>query len=132
MSLPALEDIAAHSGTTDPIEGLIRVETLQPHVQGPLRLFTDGLPQRLPAAATGFLTHRYSDLSRRFKPQRHLVRRLVSQQFKAHVNRIVEVADDGTRNRGHHRGRRTATMRWGGDGCIGASARGFRADVSAV
>lgn len=27
MSLPALEDIAAHSGTTDPIEGLIRVET---------------------------------------------------------------------------------------------------------
>jgi hypothetical protein len=27
MSLPALEDIAAHSCTTDPIEGLIRVET---------------------------------------------------------------------------------------------------------
>jgi hypothetical protein len=90
MSLPALEDIAAHSGTTDPIEGLIRVETLQPHVQGPLRLFTDGLPQRLPAAAASFLTHRYSGLSRSFKPQTHRVRRLVSQRFKAHVNGTVE------------------------------------------
>ena len=27
MSLPALEDITAHTGTTDPIEGLIRIET---------------------------------------------------------------------------------------------------------
>jgi hypothetical protein len=48
------------------------------------------------------------------------------------VNRTVEVADDGTRNRGHHRGRRTATIRWRDDGCIGASAGGFRADISAA
>ena len=27
MSLPALEDIAAHSGTTRPIEGVVRIET---------------------------------------------------------------------------------------------------------
>ena len=27
MSLPALEDIAAHRGTTDPIEGVVRIET---------------------------------------------------------------------------------------------------------
>ena len=27
MSLPALEDITAHTGTTDPIDGLIRIET---------------------------------------------------------------------------------------------------------
>ena len=27
MSLPALEDITAHTGTTNPIEGLIRIET---------------------------------------------------------------------------------------------------------
>jgi len=27
MSLPALEDITAHSGTADPIEGVTRIET---------------------------------------------------------------------------------------------------------
>ena len=27
MSLPALDDIAVHSGTTEPIEGVVRIET---------------------------------------------------------------------------------------------------------
>ncbi|EUA07001.1 hypothetical protein I553_0637 [Mycobacterium xenopi 4042] len=27
MSLPALEDIVAHTGTTEPIDGVIRIET---------------------------------------------------------------------------------------------------------
>ncbi len=27
MSLPALDDIAAHTGTTEPIDGVVRIET---------------------------------------------------------------------------------------------------------
>ncbi len=30
MSLPALDDITAHRGTVDPIDGVIRIETVAP------------------------------------------------------------------------------------------------------
>jgi AraC-like DNA-binding protein len=56
---------------------------LQPHLEGPLRPFTDRLPQHLPLRRPGFLTHQFKDLSRRFKPLTHRVRRLVSQRFNA-------------------------------------------------
>ena len=30
MSLPALDDIAAHTGTTEPIDGVVRIERSAP------------------------------------------------------------------------------------------------------
>jgi AraC-like DNA-binding protein len=38
--------------------GLFGHQSLQPHLQGPLRLFTDGLPHRQPLRRPGVLTHR--------------------------------------------------------------------------
>jgi hypothetical protein len=52
------------------------------HLQGPLRLFTDDCRNAYPLRRLSLLTHRYSGLSRRFKPQTHDARRLASQQFK--------------------------------------------------
>jgi hypothetical protein len=72
---------SAHLGHCSPL-GFLRRQPLQPHVRGPLLLFAEGLPQRLPAAAAGLLKHRYSDLSRKFKPQTHRARRLAAQRFE--------------------------------------------------
>jgi hypothetical protein len=53
----------------------------------PLRvLFTDGLPQHLSLRRPGFLAQRYTGLSRRFKPQRHLVRRLACSWVERATN----------------------------------------------
>jgi hypothetical protein len=60
------------------------------------------------------------------------VRRLAAQRFKTGHGQACGGSRWWDAKPGPHRGRRTATICWAGDGCIGACAGGFRAEVSAA